>query len=144
MTGAAHMQQADGHADSDAAAVQAPQRHPPSLMVIPHHVLLVVEEAAALPGAMGTNQGPADERFASRVPKSMQHKPPAAGDYGLSEPQAVAHFTKLSQKNFGNDTALYPLGSCTMKHNPKACDEVAGWSMVNLLHPNQDPRTVQG
>ena len=66
------------------------------------------------------------------------------GDFGLSEPQAVAHFTKLSQKNFGNDTALYPLGSCTMKHNPKACDEVAGLSTVNLVHPAQDPRTIQG
>ncbi|HEX2065211.1 MAG TPA: aminomethyl-transferring glycine dehydrogenase subunit GcvPB, partial [Candidatus Thermoplasmatota archaeon] len=65
-------------------------------------------------------------------------------DFGLSEPEAVAHFTRLSQKNFGNDTALYPLGSCTMKHNPKACDEVAGLSTVNLVHPAQYPRTIQG
>ncbi|MES2155237.1 MAG: aminomethyl-transferring glycine dehydrogenase subunit GcvPB [bacterium] len=115
-----------------------------SLMVIPHDVPLVVEEAR--PGQTGTNQGPADEAFSKRVPASLQYDATkqTGGDYGLSEPQAVAHFTKLSQKNFGNDTALYPLGSCTMKHNPKACDEVAGWSMVNLLHPNQDPRTVQG
>ena len=129
-------------ADSDAAAMEPIRRAPASLMVIPHHVPLVVEEAS--PGTTGTNQGPADERFAARVPKALQYHPAAAGDYGLTEPQAVAHFTKLSQKNFGNDTALYPLGSCTMKHNPKACDEVAGWSMVNLLHPSQDPRTVQG
>ncbi len=113
-----------------------------SLMVIPHDVPLVVEEARS--GQTGTNQGPADEKFAARVPTPLQFHPGAEKDFGLSEPQAVAHFTKLSQKNFGNDTALYPLGSCTMKHNPKACDEVAGWSMVNLLHPNQDPRTVQG
>ena len=113
-----------------------------SLMVIPHEVPLVVEEAR--PGTVGTNQGPADARMAGRVPKELQFDPGTAGDFGLSEPQAVAHFTKLSQKNFGNDTALYPLGSCTMKHNPKACDELAALSTVNLVHPAQDPRTIQG
>ncbi len=113
-----------------------------SLMVIPHEVPLVVEEARS--GTVGTNQGPADERMAARVPKELRFQAPSDGDFGLSEPQAVAHFTKLSQKNFGNDTALYPLGSCTMKHNPKACDEVAGLSTVNLVHPAQDPRTLQG
>lgn len=111
-------------------------------MVIPHDVPLVVEEAR--PGTVGTNQGPAKEGMTSRVPKELQFKAGTEGDFGLSEPQAVAHFTKLSQKNFGNDTALYPLGSCTMKHNPKACDEVAGLSTVNLVHPAQDPRTIQG
>ncbi|HUR25924.1 MAG TPA: aminomethyl-transferring glycine dehydrogenase subunit GcvPB [Candidatus Thermoplasmatota archaeon] len=113
-----------------------------SLMVIPHYVPLVVEEAR--PGTVGTNQGPANPQMASRVPKELQFDPGTDGDFGLSEPQAVAHFTKLSQKNFGNDTALYPLGSCTMKHNPKACDELAGLSTVNLVHPAQDPRTIQG
>ncbi|MEA3136642.1 MAG: glycine dehydrogenase subunit 2 [Thermoplasmata archaeon] len=113
-----------------------------SLMVIPHEVPLVVEEAR--PGTVGTNQGPADPKMAARVPKELQFDPGTEGDFGLSEPQAVAHFTKLSQKNFGNDTALYPLGSCTMKHNPKACDELAGLSTVNLVHPAQDPRTIQG
>ncbi|MHB8634275.1 MAG: aminomethyl-transferring glycine dehydrogenase subunit GcvPB [Thermoplasmatota archaeon] len=115
-----------------------------STMIIPHEVPLVVEEAAASLGATGTNQGKSDEAFALRVPKELQFHSPREGDFGLSEPQAVQHFTRLSQKNYGNDTGLYPLGSCTMKHNPKACDEVAGWSMVNLLHASQDPRTVQG
>ncbi len=115
-----------------------------STMVIPHEVPLVVEEASQ--GETGTHQGAADASWAGRVPESLQFDPTleSSGDWGLSEPQAVAHFTKLSQKNFGNDTALYPLGSCTMKHNPKACDEVSSWSMVNLVHPDQDPRTVQG
>jgi glycine dehydrogenase subunit 2 len=111
-------------------------------MVIPHDVPLVVEEAR--PGTVGTNQGPSDERLAARVPAALRFDPGTEGDFGLSEPEAVAHFTKLSQKNFGNDTALYPLGSCTMKHNPKACDEVAALSTVNLVHPAQDPRTIQG
>jgi glycine dehydrogenase subunit 2 len=113
-----------------------------STMVIHHEVPLVVEEAT--PGQTGTNQGLGDESYMSRVPAGMQYAAESVGDFGLSEPVAVAHFTKLSQKNFGNDTALYPLGSCTMKHNPKACDEVAGWSHVNLAHPDQDPRTIQG
>ncbi|MEK6984886.1 MAG: aminomethyl-transferring glycine dehydrogenase subunit GcvPB [Candidatus Thermoplasmatota archaeon] len=114
-----------------------------SLMVIPHEVPLVVEEAR--PGQTGTYQGPADERLAaSRVPKALQWSPGNERDFGLSEPQTVAHFTKLSQKNFGNDTALYPLGSCTMKHNPKACDEMGTLSTVNLIHPGQDARTIQG
>jgi glycine dehydrogenase subunit 2 len=116
-----------------------------STMVIPHEVPLVVEQA--VPGQTGMDQGTLrdEEALADRVPAALRFAPPSGdGDYGLPEPVAVAHFTKLSQKNFGNDTALYPLGSCTMKYNPKACDEVAGWSMVNLVHPDQDPRTLQG
>ena len=38
---------------------------------------------------------------------------------GLSEPQVVRHFTRLSQRNYGIDTGFFPLGSCTMKHNPR-------------------------
>lgn len=116
-----------------------------STMVIPHDVPLVVEEARH--GVTGVHQGDLREPdvLAERVPEGMRWDPTGDdGDFGLTEPQAVYHFTKLSQKNFGNDTALYPLGSCTMKHNPKVCDEVAGWSYVNLLHPDQDPRTIQG
>ena len=113
-----------------------------STMVLPHDVPLVVEEA--IPWQTGTNQGRADEAYAARVPESLRAELRAEGDFGLTEPQAVAHFTRLSQKNFGNDTALYPLGSCTMKYNPKVCDEIAHWDTVNLVHPEQDPSTIQG
>ncbi len=122
-----------------------PLRPMHSRMVIPHDVPLVVEEAR--PGTTGVSLGELNEPdvLADLVPEGLRFDPtPDSGDFGLTEPQAVYHFTKLSQKNFGNDTALYPLGSCTMKHNPKACDEVAAWSMVNLVHPDQDPRTIQG
>ena len=44
---------------------------------------------------------------------------------GLSEPQIVRHFTRLSQKNYGIDSGLYPLGSCTMKHNPRLNEKLA-------------------
>jgi len=43
----------------------------------------------------------------------------------VSEMQAVRHFTRLSQLNFSIDTQFYPLGSCTMKHNPRICNEAA-------------------
>src|SRR5471030_2238384 len=44
---------------------------------------------------------------------------------GLSEPQVVQHFTRLSQKNYAIDMGVYPLGSCTMKHNPRINEKVA-------------------
>ncbi len=62
----------------------------------------------------------------------------------LSEPEVVRHFTRLSQMNYCVDLGLYPLGSCTMKYNPKVCDQVASLPQVRWAHPCQDERTVQG
>ena len=62
----------------------------------------------------------------------------------VSEIEVVRHFTRLSQENFGVDLGLYPLGSCTMKYNPKLCDLVAASHKIQELHPYQDLRTVQG
>lgn len=61
---------------------------------------------------------------------------------GLSEPQVVRHYTRLSQKNYGIDTGLYPLGSCTMKHNPRLNEKVARY--FSNAHPLQPLSTVQG
>lgn len=61
---------------------------------------------------------------------------------GLSEPQVVRHYTRLSQKNFGIDSGFYPLGSCTMKHNPRLNEKVARY--FSDLHPLQPVQTVQG
>src|SRR3954462_10323047 len=55
----------------------------------------------------------------------------------LSEPEVVRHFTRLSQLNYAVDTGFYPLGSCTMKHNPKIDDEMAGLPGFAGLHPYQ-------
>ena len=44
---------------------------------------------------------------------------------GLSEPQAIRHYVRLSQKNYSIDTGIFPLGSCTMKHNPRLNEKVA-------------------
>jgi len=63
---------------------------------------------------------------------------------GLSEPQVVRHFTRLSQKNYAIDSGLYPLGSCTMKHNPRLNEKLARLSGFADLHPLQPEATVQG
>lgn len=62
----------------------------------------------------------------------------------LSEPQAVRHYTRLSQKNYGIDSGFYPLGSCTMKHNPRLSEKVARLGGLADLHPLQPQKTVQG
>jgi len=63
---------------------------------------------------------------------------------GLSEPEAVRHFTRLSQKNFGIDTGMFPLGSCTMKHNPRLNEKIARFSGFSQSHPLQPVSSVQG
>src|SRR5215472_8608036 len=63
---------------------------------------------------------------------------------GLSEPQIVRHFTRLSQKNYAIDTGLYPLGSCTMKHNPRLNEKMARLAGFADIHPLQPISTVQG
>ncbi len=62
----------------------------------------------------------------------------------LSEPEVVRHFTRLSQMNFGIDTSTYPLGSCTMKYNPKVSEALARRRGAANLHPDQPEETVQG
>ncbi|CAA7621002.1 aminomethyl-transferring glycine dehydrogenase subunit GcvPB [Magnetospirillum sp. SS-4] len=62
----------------------------------------------------------------------------------LSEPQVVRHFTRLSQKNYGIDSGFYPLGSCTMKHNPRLSEKMARLPGLADLHPLQPQKTVQG
>ena len=63
---------------------------------------------------------------------------------GLSEPQVVRHYTRLSQKNYSIDTGLYPLGSCTMKHNPRLNEKMARLPGFGDVHPLQPVSTVQG
>ncbi len=63
---------------------------------------------------------------------------------GLSEPQIVRHYTRLSQKNYAIDSGLYPLGSCTMKHNPRLNEKLARLAGFADLHPLQPETTIQG
>ncbi|MBQ8071024.1 MAG: aminomethyl-transferring glycine dehydrogenase subunit GcvPB [Bacteroidales bacterium] len=62
----------------------------------------------------------------------------------VSEVDVVRHYTNLSQMNFGVDTGFYPLGSCTMKYNPKINEEIASMGAFAGLHPLQPDHTVMG
>lgn len=62
----------------------------------------------------------------------------------LFEVDVIRHFTNLSNKNFGVDTGFYPLGSCTMKYNPKINEQMARLDGFANIHPLQDESTVQG
>jgi glycine dehydrogenase subunit 2 len=62
----------------------------------------------------------------------------------LSEPEIVRHYVRVSKRNFDLDSGFYPLGSCTMKHNPRLHERVAALPGHARLHPLQDPERAQG
>jgi glycine dehydrogenase subunit 2 len=62
----------------------------------------------------------------------------------VSEPEIVRHYNRISKRNFDLDTGFYPLGSCTMKHNPKLHERVAAMKGNARLHPAQSPKRAQG
>ncbi len=62
----------------------------------------------------------------------------------VSEVDLVRHYTRLSQRNYGVDAGFYPLGSCTMKYNPKVNEDMACLSGFANVHPYQDEKAVQG
>lgn len=63
---------------------------------------------------------------------------------GLAEPDVVRHFTRLSRRNYGIDMGVFPLGSCTMKHNPRLNEKMARLPGFGDIHPLQPLSTVQG
>ncbi len=63
---------------------------------------------------------------------------------GLSEPEAVRHYVRLSRTNYGIDSGIYPLGSCTMKHNPRLNEKMARLPGLADIHPLQPLSTVKG
>jgi len=81
------------------------------------------------------------------VPKAKVPTADLREDYGLpelSQLDVVRHYLALSQRNFGVDSGFYPLGSCTMKYNPKINEEIARLPAFAEAHPLQDLDTVQG
>jgi len=79
----------------------------------------------------------------SRIPRELaRESPPRLPE--VSEPEVVRHFTRLSQENYTPDVGIYPLGSCTMKYNPKIAEVVVQNHRLEKLHPEQDESTVQG
>ncbi len=77
------------------------------------------------------------------IPDNLKRKRPL--DFPeLSEPEVVRHFVNLSRKNFSIDTHFYPLGSCSMKYNPKINERVAALENFAQVHPMQPEATTQG
>jgi glycine dehydrogenase subunit 2 len=79
---------------------------------------------------------------ASRLGKLERTEP--IGLVGLSEPETMRHYVRLSQKNYGIDTGMFPLGSCTMKHNPRLNERMARLPGFGDIHPLQPLSTVPG
>jgi glycine cleavage system P protein (glycine dehydrogenase) subunit 2 len=94
--------------------------------------------AATLPEA-GVDERPLDEL----IPKNLLRDRPAQLPE-VSEPEIVRHYNRISRRNFDLDTGFYPLGSCTMKHNPRLNERVAALPGHARLHPAQEPKRAQG
>ena len=89
--------------------------------------------------ALDVPERPLDEL----LPASLRRaEPPRLPE--VAEPEIVRHYNRLSKRNFDLDTGFYPLGSCTMKHNPKLHERVAALPGHAKLHPLQDPNHAQG
>ena len=80
---------------------------------------------------------------AGELPQALRRQAPLALPQ-VSEPDVVRHYTNLSQMNFGVDTGFYPLGSCTMKYNPKINEEMAALQGFAGLHPLMPARHTAG
>ncbi|MDX8389277.1 MAG: aminomethyl-transferring glycine dehydrogenase subunit GcvPB [Mariprofundaceae bacterium] len=107
---------------------------------IQHEESLVFEhaheaaESIALPGVEG--------KISTDI--SLFSRKKSANIPGLSEPETVRHFVRLSQWNHGIETGFYPLGSCTMKYNPRVNEQVARLPGLAHIHPEQPEESVQG
>jgi glycine dehydrogenase subunit 2 len=100
----------------------------------------------SVPGRKGYSLPEMDvpqEKLEKLIPEAMLRKE-KAGLPEVSEVDVVRHFTRLSQLNFAVDEGLYPLGSCTMKYNPKINEDMANLPGFTGIHPLQCPHTVQG
>ena len=84
-----------------------------------------------------------EQDFSQSIPAHLQRKDP--GEFPeITEPELVRHFVNLSKKNFSVDTHFYPLGSCTMKYNPKIHEDIASLDGFAWLNPSQPEDQVQG
>jgi glycine cleavage system P protein (glycine dehydrogenase) subunit 2 len=96
----------------------------------------------SVPGRRAFSFGPLDVPEVAIPTAHARGEPPALPE--VSELDLVRHYTRLSQMNYGTDTGAYPLGSCTMKYNPKFAETVAAFPGFQRSHPLQPDRTVQG
>ena len=86
----------------------------------------------------------AARRAGGRDPRRVRPIDAAVGLPEVGELDLVRHYTRLSQQNYGLDTGFYPLGSCSMKYNPKVAETAAALPGFSRLHPLQPVETVQG
>lgn len=93
------------------------------------------------PGAVGYSL-PACDVPVTELPKALMREDLHLPEMG--EVDVVRHFTRLSQKNYCVDLGIYPLGSCTMKYNPKVNEEAIRLDGFSQVHPMQTPETAQG
>jgi glycine dehydrogenase subunit 2 len=95
------------------------------------------------PGRRNPSQAPLVAADINDIPEHLRRKrAPLLPE--VSEMQAVRHYTRLSQKNFSIDTQFYPLGSCTMKYNPRACNKLAMLPPFLGRHPHGPASAGQG
>lgn len=94
------------------------------------------------PGRRASVQAPAATSL-DDIPEALRREAPARLPQ-VSEMQVVRHYTRLSQKNFSIDTQFYPLGSCTMKYNPRACNSLAMLPAFLARHPLAPAQNGQG
>ena len=87
--------------------------------------------------------GVEEQPLSDLIPAKLLREEPAELPE-VSEPEIVRHYNRISRRNFDLDTGPYPLGSCTMKHNPRLNERVAALPGNARLHPAQDPRRAQG
>ncbi len=95
------------------------------------------------PGRMGMDVPDPGPDARPAIPEPLLRKRPAALPE-VSEVEVVRHFTRLSRRNFAVDVGFYPLGSCTMKYNPKACEEAASLPGFTGVHPLFPAALTQG
>ncbi len=103
--------------------------------------MLIFEQSQ--PGRTNLAQSPREKPQIKDIPVKFLRKTPAALPQ-VSELQAVRHYTRLSQKNFSIDTHFYPLGSCTMKYNPRGCNSLAMLPELLTSHPHSPDSLNQG
>lgn len=86
---------------------------------------------------------PQEETLESLIPSDLLRSEPVVLPE-VSEVDVIRHYTSLSRRNFGVDNGFYPLGSCTMKYNPKINEDVARFSGFAKIHPYQPEESIQG
>ncbi len=107
-----------------------------------HKMIIDLSKEGRVAYALPQNDVPTKE-WGSYLPEEFQRKTvPRLPE--VYEVDVVRHYTNLSNKNYGVDTGFYPLGSCTMKYNPKINEDMASLDGLAKVHPYQQESTVQG